>query len=193
MGAVRVLRTLAPFVLLATVLAGCGGGSSTQSSGGGDSTILGASSGFEVRVVYARYAPGVPFGPELPQDLVQEMENQSCPMQPRIVGGLLMECDTSKTVYLLKNPIVKGDIAAATPQQVGHRNIWYVEVSLKSDVAQTVSTEIKSMTGQQLAFSYKGAVLTSIAIDSSFHPDHFAITGNYDKDGATQLAQQLNG
>jgi preprotein translocase subunit SecD len=193
MGAVRVLRTLAPLVLLATVLAGCGDGSSTQSSGGGDSTILGASSGFEVRVVYARYAPGVPFGPELPQDLVQEMENQSCPMQPRIVGGLLMECDTSKTVYLLKNPIVKGDIAAATPQQVGHRNIWYVEVSLKSDVAQTVSTEIKSMTGQQLAFSYKGAVLTSIAIDSSFHPDHFAITGNYDKDGATQLAQQLNG
>jgi hypothetical protein len=194
MGAVRVLRTLAPLVLLASVLAGCGNGSSSSdSSGDGDSTILGPSSGFEVRVVFARYAPGVPFGPELPQDLVQEMQNQSCPMTARIVGGLLMECDTGKTVYLLKNPIVKGDVAQATPQQVGHENIWYVEVSLQPDVAKTVAAQTKSMTGQQLAFIYNGAVLTSIAVDSSFHPAHFAITGDYDKDGATQLAQQLTG
>lgn len=193
MGAVRALRTLAPLVLLATVLAGCGNGSSSQSGGGGDSTVLGASSGFEVRVVYARYAPGVPFGPELPQELVQEMQDQSCPMKPRIVGGLLMECDSGKTVYLLKNPIVKGDVAQATPRQIGHKDIWYVQVSLQPDVAKTITTEAKSMTGQQLAFTYDGAVLTSIAVDSSFNPAHFAITGDYDKNGATQLAQQLAG
>ena len=192
MGAVRVVRTLAPLVLLAAVLAGCGDDSSSDSGdGGGDSTILGASSGFEVRTVYARYAPGVPFGPELPQDLVQEMQSQSCPMDPRVVGGLLMECDTGKTVYLLKNPIVKGDVAEATAQQVGKKNIWYVEVALQPDVAKTIAAETKSMTGQQLAFIYNGAVLTSIAIDSSFHPSHFAITGNYDKAAATQLAQEL--
>jgi preprotein translocase subunit SecD len=193
MGAVRPLRTLAPLVLLATVLAGCGDDSSSVSSGGGDSTVLGASSGFEVRVVYARYAPGVPFGPELPQALVQEMEDQTCPMKPRIVGGLLMECDTGKTVYLLKNPIVRGDVATATAQQVGHKNIWYVEVALQPDVAKTVASEATSMTGQQLAFTYNGDVLTSIAVDSSFHPSHFAITGDYDKGSATQLAQELTG
>jgi preprotein translocase subunit SecD len=188
MGAVRVVRTLAPLVLLAAVLAGCGNDSSSDTSGGGDSTILGASSGFEVRTVYARYAPGVPFGP---QALVQEMSSQSCPMQPRIVQQLLMECDSAQTVYLLKNPVVEGDVATATPEQLGHKDIWYVEVKLEPKVAKSLSSQTKSMTGEQLAFIYDGAVLTSIAVDSNFHPAHFAITGDYDKASATKLAQEL--
>jgi preprotein translocase subunit SecD len=191
MGAVRVVRTLAPLVLLAGVLAGCGDGSSSDSSGGGDSTILGASSGFEVRTVYARYAPGVPFGPQLPKALVQEMSSQSCPMKPRIVQDLLMECDGGKSVYLLKNPVVQGDVATATPLQIGHKNLWYVEVKLDPSVAQKLTAETKGMTGEQLAFIYGGAVLSSIAVDSNFHPDHFAITGDYDKARATKLAQEL--
>jgi preprotein translocase subunit SecD len=47
------------------------------------------------------------------------------------------------------------------------------------------------MTGEQLAFTYGGSVLTSIAIDSSFHPDHFAITGDYTEATAKQLASEL--
>jgi preprotein translocase subunit SecD len=193
---VRVLlRTLAPLALVAVLTGACSNGSSSSSdsSGGqsGDSTILGASSGFEVRTVYARYAPGVPFGPQLPQALVNEMSSQSCPMQPRIVQDLLMECDTGKTVYLLKNPLVRGAVASATPQQVGHKNIWYVEVKLDPDVAQEVANATKSMTGEQLAFTYDGSVLTSLVVDGSFHPAHFAITGDYDKAGATKLAQEL--
>jgi hypothetical protein len=191
MGAVRVLRALTPLVVAAALLAGCGGGSGSDSSGVTDSGILGASSGFEVRTVYARYAPGVPFGPQLPPALVQEMSSQSCPMKPRVVRGLLMECDTGKTVYLLQNPIVKGDVAQATPEQVGHKDIWYVEVRLDPDVAKTIASETRTMTGQQLAFIYDGSVLTSIAVDSSFHPQHFAITGDYDRAGATKLAQEL--
>jgi len=191
MGAVRVLRTLAPLLIVAGVLAGCGDDSSSNPSGGGDSTILGASSGFEVRTVYARYTPGVQIGPQLPQELVQELSSQSCPMKPKIVQGLLMECDAGKGVYLLKNPIVEGDVAGATPKQIGNKNIWYVEVELEPDVAKTISSQTESMTGQQLAFTYDGSVLTSIAVDSSFHPDHFAITGDYDKASATKLAQEL--
>jgi preprotein translocase subunit SecD len=189
---VRVLRTLAPLALLAGVLAGCGNGSSSSSSETGDGTILGPSAGFEMRTVYARYAPGVPFGPQLPQALVQEMSSESCPMKPRIIQGLLMECDGAKTVYLLKNPIVRGDVADATAEQVGHKNIWYVEVKLDPDVVKTVSDETRSMTGQELAFIYDGSVLSSIAVDSNFHPDHFAITGNYDQQSASKLAQELN-
>ena len=190
MGAVRVLRTLAPLLILAGVLAGCGDDSSSDASGG-DSTILGATSGFEVRTVYARYTPGVPFGPQLPQELVQELSSQSCPMKPKVVQDMLMECDGGKGVYLLKNPIVEGDVATATPKQVGNKNIWYVEVELEPDVARTIASQTQSMTGQQLAFIYDGSVLTSIAVDSSFHPAHFAITGDYDKASATKLAQKL--
>jgi hypothetical protein len=192
MGAVRLVRTLVPLALLAAVLAGCGNGSSSDTSSG-DSTILGPSSGFEGRTVYARYAPGVPFGPQLPQALVQEMSGQACPMKPRIVQGLLMECDGGKTVYLLKNPIVRGDVSQATAEQIGHKNIWYVEVKLDPDVAQQISSETEQMTGQQLAFTYDGVVLTAIVVDGNFNPAHFAITGDYDKASATKLAQELTG
>jgi preprotein translocase subunit SecD len=191
MGAVRLLRTLAPLVLVASLAAACGNGSSSGSGSGGDSTILGASSGFEARTVFARYAPGVPFGPQLPKALVDEMSSQACPMKAKVVSGYLMECDAGKTVYLLKNPIVTGDVASATPLQIGHKNIWYVEVKLDPTVSQKLSSQIGSMTGEQLAFTYGGSVLTSIAIDSSFHPDHFAITGEYTKATATQLASEL--
>jgi preprotein translocase subunit SecD len=190
MGAVRVVRTLAPLVLLVGVLAGCGNGSSSG-AGDGDSTILGPSAGFEVRTVFARYAPNIPFGPELPKTLTQEMSSQSCPMTARIVQDLLMECDNGETVYLLKNPVVQGDVASATPLQIGHKNIWYVEVKLDDTVAQKLSANLASMTGEQLAFTYDGSVLTSIAVDKNFHPDHFAITGDYDKAGATKLADEL--
>jgi preprotein translocase subunit SecD len=193
MGAVRLWRILAPLALVAGLVTACGNGSGSSSSPTGDSTVLGASPGFEVRTVYARYAPGVTLGPQLPQALVQELSSQKCPMKPRIVNGLLMECDAAKTVYLLKNPIVRGDVAKATPLQIGHKNLWYVEVGLRPDVATQLANETKSMTGEQLAFSYDGVVLTSIAVDSSFHPAHFAITGDYNHASASKLAQQLTG
>ena len=180
----RLPRLLAPLLLVAAVATACGGSSSSSP---------GASSGFEVRTVYARYAPGVPFGPQLPQALVQELSSQHCPMKPRIVQGYLMECDTGQTVYLLNKPIVKGDIQSATPRQIGRKNIWYVEVKLDSSVVHTISSQLSSMTGEQLAFSYNGSVLTSIAIDSSFHPGNFAITGNYNQASATKLAHELSG
>jgi preprotein translocase subunit SecD len=191
MGAVRLLRTLAPLLLVGLLAAACGNGSSSGSSSPGDSTILGASSGFEIRTVFARYAPGVPFGPQLSKSLVDELQSQSCPMTPKIADNMLMECDGIKTVYLLQNPLVDGKVATATPLQVGHSKIWYVEVKLDPTVAQQLAAAQKSMTGEQLAFSYGGVVLTSIAIDSSFHADHFAITGDYDKASATQLAQKI--
>jgi preprotein translocase subunit SecD len=119
------------------------------------------------------------------------MSSQSCPMKPRIVQDLLMECDGGKSVYLLKNPVVQGDVATATPLQIGHKNLWYVEVKLDPSVAQKLTAETKGMTGEQLAFIYGGSVLSSIAVDSNFHPYHYAITGDYDKARATKLAQEL--
>ena len=194
MGAVRLLRTLAPLALLALLATACGSGSGSDPGAGDGSSASstgGAGGTLELRPVYARYATGVALGPQVPKDLLDAMSSQSCPMKPRIVSNLLMECDAGKTVYLLQNPIAQGDVASATPLQVGHHNIWYVKVALDQDVAKKLSSELPSMTGEQLAFSYDGTVLTSIAIDSSFHPSHFAITGNYDKASATKLAQDL--
>jgi hypothetical protein len=191
MGAVRFVRTLMPLAVVAAMTAACGGGGSKSSPD--DSTPQGASSGFEVRPVFARYAPGVPFGPEVPQPLVQVMQNQACPMKPLIIDAYLMECDAAKTVYALQNPIATGSVATATAKQIGHKNLWYVEVGLDGTVAQKLTQEIPSMTGEQLAFTYNGAVLTSIAIDKSFHPTHFAITGDYNQSSATKLASELTG
>jgi preprotein translocase subunit SecD len=195
MGRVRVLRTLAPLALVAGLLAACGGGSSSSPGGAssGDSTILGASPGFEVRTVYARYAPGVPFGPQLPKELVSELSAQKCPMQPRIVSTYLMECDSGKTVYLLNNPVFAGHAANATAKQIGHKNLWYVELGLDPSDAAKLDAMTKTMVGEQLAFSYGGSVLASVAIDSSFHAEHFALTGNYTKASATKLAHELLG
>lgn len=196
MGAVRLLRILAPLAMVAGLLAACGGGgssSSPSSATSSDSTILGASSSFEIRTVYARYAPGVPFGPQISQDIQSELAAQKCPMKPRIVQNWLMECDAGKSVYLLDNPVFAGSLASATAKQIGHKNLWYVEIGLDPTDAAKLSTDLKGMLGEQLAFSYGGSVLTSIAVDSSFHPTHFAITGNYDKASATKLAHALAG
>jgi hypothetical protein len=192
MGAVRHLRTLAPLALVAGLLAACGNNSSSSSSVD-DSTVVPSSGGFEIRPVYARYAPGVPFGPQLPKDLVDLMKQQSCPMKPHVVQSMVMECDAGKTVYLLKNPIVSGDVASATAKQVGHKNIWFVEVGLDDKAAGAMNAVIKDQVGTELAFSYGGKVLTSVVVDQSLHPTHLGLIGDFDKAQATQLASQLTG
>jgi hypothetical protein len=192
MGAVRHLRTLAPLALVAGLLAACGNNSSSSSSVD-DSTVVASSGGFEIRPVYARYAPGVPFGPQLPQGVVDELKQQSCPMKPRVVQSMVMECDAGKTVYLLKNPIVSGDVASATAKQIGHKDIWYVQVGLDDKAAGVMDTLIKEQVGTELAFSYGGKVLTSIVVDQSLHPTHLGLIGDFDKAQATQLASQLSG
>jgi preprotein translocase subunit SecD len=192
MGAVRHLRTLALLVLAAGVLAACGNNSSSSSSAT-DSTLVGDTGGFEIRPVYARYAPGVPFGPEVPKAVLTEMQQQSCPMTARVVQDMLMECDAAKTVYLLRNPIVQGGVTSATAKQIGHKDLWYIEVGLDQTATAAMQDQIKNDVGSELAFVYGGQVVTSIAVDSSLHADHVAVLGDFDKAQATKLAQQIAG
>src|SRR4051794_39109194 len=135
MGPVRVLRTLAPLVLLASLATACGSGSSsgpgagggteTPSSGGTTGTTTSAGS-LELRPVYARYASGVPLGPQVPKNLLDAMSTQSCPMKPADLQGMVMECDSGKTVFLLQDPIVSGDVTKAAVQQIGHKNLYFL-------------------------------------------------------------------
>jgi preprotein translocase subunit SecD len=192
MGAVRHLRTLAPLALVAGLLAACGNNSSSSSSVD-DSTLVGSSGGFEIRPVYARYAPGVPLGPQIPQAVLTEMQQQSCPMKPRVVQGMLMECDAGKTVYLLKNPVVSDDVASATAKQIGHKNLWFVQLGLDDTGAAAMESLIKTQVGTELAYSIGGKVVTSVIVDSSLHPDRLGVIGDFDKTQATQLASQLAG
>jgi preprotein translocase subunit SecD len=192
MGAVRHLRALAPLLLAAGLLAACGNNSSSSSSAT-DSTLVGDTGGFEIRPVYARYAPGVPFGPEVPKAVLTEMQQQSCPMKPRVVSDMLMECDAGKTVYLMQNPIVQGGVTSATAKQIGHKNLWFIEVGLDQTATSAIQDEIKNQVGAELAFIYGGQVVTSIAVDTSLHADRVAVLGDFDKAKATQLAQQIAG
>jgi preprotein translocase subunit SecD len=192
MGAVRHLRALAPLLLAAGLLAACGNNSSS-SSGATDSTLVGDTGGFEIRPVYARYAPGVPFGPEVPKAVLTQMQQQSCPMKPRVVSDMLMECDAGKTVYLMQNPIVQGGVTSATAKQIGHKNLWFIEVGLDQTATAAMQDEIKNQVGAELAFIYGGQVVTSIAVDTSLHADRVAVLGDFDKAKATQLAQQIAG
>src|SRR5436309_971238 len=101
MGAVRLLRTLAPLALIGALATACGSGSSSSASttpGDGStppSTTSGASSSsdqLQVRPVAARHSPGVQFGPQIPKELEAQLAKQPCPMKPVTFQAMMMEC-----------------------------------------------------------------------------------------------------
>jgi hypothetical protein len=195
MGAVRALRILAPLALLACLVTACGSGSSAAGDGTtppSDGTTGGTSgASLEVRPVYARYASGVPLGPQVPQALLSAMSSQSCPMNPSELQGMLMECDAGKTVYLLKDPLVTGDVAQAQAKQVGHHNLYFLKLTLDPTAAATLNAAAKRYVGTELALCFHGSVLTSQIIDSQFTAARLVITGQYNKVQATKLAGEL--
>jgi len=190
MGAVRLLRTLAPLALIATLVTACGSGSSSSAAApptGGSSAS--ASGQFEVRPVFARYSPGVQFGPQVPKELVDQMSHQSCPMKPATVQGMLMECGADKTVYLMKDPITTGGVDTAEAKELQHD--WFVQVTLDPSTASTLAAATPSLAGTDLAYSFQGSVLTSAIVDSSFDSGKLAIIGDFDKARATHLAHEI--
>jgi preprotein translocase subunit SecD len=197
MGAVRVVRTLAPLVLLAGVLGACGDDSSSGSSGDSDTSLGPAvSSTVQFRVVAARYAQDTSqgqeqLGPPPPKDLVDTMKNYDCSSRPTVVQGLLMECDATGSVYLLNTPLVTGSLAAATPLQIGSSGQWYVKVSFDDAATSTLSRAVDQAPGSDLAVVLDGKVVTAVIMDTSMKDGHIGITGDYDKTSAKQLAQQL--
>jgi hypothetical protein len=192
MGAVRLLRTLALLALIAGLATACGDGSSSSASGTPtDGSSVATSSQLEVRPVFARYAPGVQFGPQVPKDLVDQMSHQPCPMKPTTLQGMVMECDAGKTVYLMKDPLTTGGVDTAVAKQIGHGKLWFVQVTLDPSTASTLAAATKTMTGTEIAYAFRGTVLTSVIVDSSFDSHKLAIIGDYDKAQATQLAAQL--
>jgi len=182
MGAVRLLRTLAPLALIASLATACGSGSSSSTSGtpsdGGSATT---STSFEVRPVFARYTPGIQFGPQVPKDLLDQMSHQPCPMDPTTVQGMLMECDAEKSVFLMKEPITTGGVDTAAAKQIGHGKLWFIQVTLDPSTAGTLAAATQSLTGTDVAYSFQGTVLSSVVVDSSFNSDKLAITGDYDR------------
>ena len=192
MGLVRLLRTLAPLALIATFAAACGGSDSSSSAGGTptDPASAATSAPLQVRPVTARYAPGLQFGPQLPKDLATQLRQQSCPMDPTTIEDQLLECG-GKTVYLMKDPITSGGVASAVAKQIGHGKLWFVRVTLDPSTASTLDEATQSLSGTEVAYSFQGAVLTSVVVDSSFDTGRLAIIGDYDKAQATRLADEL--
>jgi len=199
MGPVRLLRSLAPLLLVASLATACGSGSSSGPSGSGGSTTpgSGATGGaagkgqLELRPVYARYATGVPLGPQVPKDLLDAMSSQACPMDPAELQGMLMECDSGKTVFLLKDPVVSGDVTKADIHQIGHQNLYFLRLTLDPAAAARLDSDAQSMVGTELAFCFGGSVVTSVIVDPHFSAERLTITGSYTKAQATKLADQI--
>ena len=197
MGAVRLLRILAPLALVASLATGCGNDSSSDSSSGDPTTGAATSSTMQLRLVTARYAQDTSkgqeqLGPQTPQDMVDTMKNYDCTSKPTVTDGKLLECDASKNVYLLDAPLVNGGIASAEPLQIGNTGQWYVRVTFDDSATETLSKTVDSSPGNELALVLDGKVVTAVIVDSSMKDGHIGITGDYDKASATQLADQLS-
>jgi hypothetical protein len=203
MGAVRVLRNLLPLVLLAVLgllATACGSGSSPGAGAGTTSPTSGGSSGttagpgsLELRPIYARYTSGgaPQLGPPVPKTVLEAMAAQSCPMEPSDLQGMVMECDSAKTVYLLQAPIVSGDVTSADVKQIGHTNLYLLRLTLDPTAAAALDRSAASMTGVELAFCLRGSVLSSEIISSHFSAQGLTLTGNYKKAAATKLAGEI--
>lgn len=202
MGGVFAPKTCLVLALTAVLAAGCGSGSSSGSSTptGGTTGGTSAGSGLELRPVYARYASGVPLGtgdvalgPQVPKALVGAMKAYRCGSAPSTLQGMLMECDLGKTVYLLKAPIISGDVESATPKQIGHKNLWFVEVQYDATGAAALAKANTTMAGTEVAFALPGHVLTAPIINPSMSNGKVGITGNYNRQQAEKLARQISG
>jgi len=193
MGPVRHLRTLAPLAVVATlaaaVLSACGSGSSSGS--GSPSASAGPADQLQVREVAARHDPGVTLGGQVPKDLAAVLSKQTCPTDPKVVEDLLLECGTQGSVFLLKPPIITGGVEKATATHIGKQKLWYVVVDLTPSATATMKAATESMTGEELAYSLGGQVLTTIPVDPQFDPGRLVVLGDYDQAQATALADKL--
>jgi|tagenome__1003787_1003787.scaffolds.fasta_scaffold20865812_2 preprotein translocase subunit SecD len=193
MGAVRLMRTLAPLAIVAGLAAACGNHSSS-----GPDTGPAVSGTLQLRPVSARYAQDTSqgqeqLGPQTPKDLVDTMKGYDCSSQPTQLQGMLLECDAASDVFLLKTPLVTGGVASAKPLQIGQGEQWYVKLTFDKDAAATLSQAADNMPGTELAVVVQGQVLTALVVDSSMKDGHIGITGDFDRQRATSLAHQLTG
>ncbi|HEY3528755.1 MAG TPA: hypothetical protein VGK78_06355 [Nocardioides sp.] len=189
----RVLRILAPLALVAGLVAACGNGSSSDS---GASTGVANSTTVQLRPVSARYiqnpADGQEqLGPTVPKDLLGAMKSYDCSSQPTELQGMLLECDSTGTVFLLQSPLLSGGVASAVPLEIGHGQEWYVKLTFDQQAAATLSKAADTMPGTDLAVVLKGKVLTALIVDSSMKDGHIGITGDFDKQQATTIAHEL--
>jgi hypothetical protein len=196
MGAVRLLRALVPLAVTALLLSACGSGSSSSSAGG--TTAPAPSGALELRPVYARYAQGVPIGdsqlgPTVPKDLLSAMRHHDCSAQPSELQGMLLLCGSDRTVYLLKDPLIAGGVATATPAHINGQQQWYVKLTLDQQDTATLSQATQTLAGSEIAIVLQNQVLSAPVIDSSMADGHVVITGDLDRAQATKLAARLKG
>jgi preprotein translocase subunit SecD len=198
MGAVRLLRTLAPLVTVAALATACGGGSSSspEAGGGTTTTTAPATSGtLQLRLVSARYtqhpAKGQEqLGPPAPKDMVETLKNYDCSSAPTELNGQLLECDSTDNVFVLQAPLVVGGVTSAKALAAGSE--WYVKVTFDDDATATLTQTAKSLPGRDLALVLNGKVVGAVLVDSSMDDGSIGITGAYDKTSATKLAQELS-
>ena len=194
MGPVRHLRNLAPLAVVATLaavlLSACGGSDSSSNGAAPSAQAL------QLRPVYARYAVGAPLGgeqlgPSVPQDLVDTMKSFDCSSGTQEVQGMLMVCDSVGTVFLLKDPFLTGGVATAEAKPIRGEKEWFVDVAFDSDAKATLSKEVDTSAGTEVALVVNDHVISAPIIDDSMKDGTLGVTGNLNEKQAKALAAQL--
>ena len=190
MGAVRLLRTLVPLVLVAGLAAACGGGSSSGASPAPSSTAL------QLRPVYARYTPGAPsvdqLGPQAPKDVADSLKGFDCSSGSQELQGMLLTCDGAGVVFLLKDPLSTGGVSSAVAKPIHGEKLWFVKVALDPQATSTLSKAVDTMPGTELALVVDDHVVSAPIIDPSMKDGTLGVVGDYDEQQAKALAAQLS-
>ena len=194
----RTLITLAPTLLLTAALAaGCGGNDSSSADQPAPTqtappTTSGA--GLLISPVIARYATGVPLGPQIGKDQVQILSEHKCTQKPETLSdGSVVECDALKTVFLLRPGPLQAGVASAEAKRVGTGHLWYVKVQLDDSSTTQLAAMTKNITGSEIAVSFHGEVVAAPIVESDMTDGKISILGDYDQAAATKLASELSG
>ena len=189
----RLDRILFPLAAVALVAAGCD--SSSSDAGPAPTPTAppsGTHAGLLITPVVARYAKGVPLGPQISADQKQVLSKHDCSAKPETLpDGSLVECGADKTVFLLKPGALDAGVASATAAKVGTGKLWYVKVQLDDSSSQQLATMTKDLSGSEVAVSFHGLVIAAPIVESDMSDGKISVLGDYDKAAATKLADEL--
>jgi preprotein translocase subunit SecD len=186
---VRLLRTLVPLALVAGLVAGCGGGSSSSAAPAASGKAL------QLRPVYAKYDSNAPtgeqLGPQAPKALLDTLKSFDCSSGPQELQGLMLACDTTGAVYVLKDPLTTGGVASAVAKPIHGEKLWWVKLALDTQATSTLAQAVRTMTGTELALVVDGHVVSAPILQPSMSDGTLGVTGDYDEQQAKALAAQL--
>jgi preprotein translocase subunit SecD len=146
--------------------------------------------------VYAKYDSNAPageqLGPQAPKALLDTLKSFDCSSAPQDLQGLLVMCDSTGAVYVLKDPLSTGGVSSAVAKPIHGEKLWFVKVALDPQTTATLAQAVDTMPGTELALVVDNKVVSAPIIDPSMKDGTLGVVGDYDEQQAKALAAQLS-